>query len=241
MKFKSNLLVLLALAFAAVFSVGCGASSNTNESQFVYTGPSAAASSVGTLVFQFTNPQAVSVSVPTNTTTLRFDVYSGQNGGGTLVFTQSAAYANQITLTGVPTTAQSVVITAFNSAGFPIGVLTQDVTVTADATTNVDLSKAAFTKVTVTALTATPDTLTLDVGATGSYTITATFSNGVTASIPASAATYTLANTTLATVSNAGVFTGAAAGTTTVAIKYNHNGTDSSVTKNLTVNAVNNT
>lgn len=237
MKFKSNLLAFLALAFVAVFSVGCGGSSNTNESQFVYTGPAPAATNVGALVFKFTNPQ--SVSVPTNTTTLRFDVYSGQNGGGTLVFTQSAAYANQITLTGVPTSAASVVITAFNTAGFPIGALTQNVTVKADTSTDVDLSAASFTAITITALSATPDTLTLDVGATGSYTITATFSNGVTASIPASVATYTLANTALATVSSAGVFTGAVAGTTTVEIKYNHNGKDSTVTKNLTVNAVN--
>lgn len=229
--FSSNLLTILSVAVLALFSTGCG-NGNDNNSQFADTGQGAQTASQGSLTFRFAASQAT--TVPTGTGTLRFDVYNGEGGTGSLIFTQTEAFAIQVTLVNVPTSAKSVVITSSNTEGFPTGTQALNVVTTANTNTDVDLTGSTFTPVTVTQLSVSPDPLSIDVGGIGSYSVSANFSNSAVAPLPTSSLTFTLADKTLATVED-GIFKGVAAGTTSVKITFSHNGAETSVNGNLTV------
>ena len=232
---RSSLLATLLLAILVALGAGCGNQAD-NDSGFVFTGSAGAAPNTGNLLFQFISPQAT--AVPNETGTLRFDLYDGENGNGTLVFTQSTAFATSITLSKVPDDVRSVVITAFNADSFPLGTLAINVTVNANDTTQVELSGANFIAVTVSSLSATPDPLSIDVGGTGTSTLQAFFSNSSSSAIPAGEANYTVVNGALANVSASGVFTGVSAGNTTVNITYSFNGSQTDTSASLVVNSV---
>ena len=154
---------LLGFLMGAVLIIsGCGGSNNDS---FVATGTptsaSATGSNTGSLTFNFT--QAQTVEVPSSTTTLLFEFYDINNN---LVFESESSFATSVTVAGIPVSAVRVEITAIDNTGVPLVEVTQEVDVTEDQTTTVDLTTAAVQPVTVASLSISPSTSTLDEGST---------------------------------------------------------------------------
>lgn len=220
------------LSVVSLLAIGCG-SSTTSGSDFVFTGGSNSGAGTQNLTFQFVQAQAV--EVPENTASLRFDLYDGPAGTGTLLFTQTEAFAPSITLFDVPLTVQSVVITAITQDGVPIGVLTADVNIAPETDNVVDLSNVNFEPITPTALTLSPDPLILGDEETGSFLNTVLLSNNTSLLIPSADITYTIANPLVANVSTDGQFTSVQNGNTTVTAQYALNGVELDATADICV------
>lgn len=131
------LVSLLLMAFVATFSVGCG----DNNDGFVATTGGGTTATTGDLVFNFTLAPAQAIQVPSNTTDLDFEFFDAANNS---VFTYTQAYANTVTVSGVPATATRVVITARGPNG-PVAIIEAPVTVVAGGSVVVDLSGATIT------------------------------------------------------------------------------------------------
>lgn len=146
---RSALLTLLVVGFVSLFAVGCGDSEN-----FVFTGNNnPVTGDTGNLVFRFTQAQTID-TVPTGTTTLRFDFFSSDTPSlATFLFTETRSYAELIIIEDVPVETQSVVVTAFGANGQPLAILTGDVNVVIGADQEVDLvfnSNPTFNALTLT-------------------------------------------------------------------------------------------
>lgn len=197
---KSVLLTLLVVGLVSLFSVGCG----NSRDQFVATGNN---NGTGNLVFRFVKAQA---TVPANTAQLVFSLHSGNPPtNANLVETRGPiAFNTTVTLTGVPTNVTTVVVTALDSNGLPIAVLSgTGITVAAGQSTNVNLG--TFAAVTLDAITATPNPVNLvQNGAGVQLVLTGSFSNGSTATLPISnsSTTFTFAKSNVATASPTGLF-----------------------------------
>src|SRR5688500_6743420 len=109
---------MLLVSLISLFAIGCGDS----QEDFVFTG-TAPNAGTGNLVFQFVQAQAG--VVPLGTTTLAFDFYNTDNpADGSVIFTATSAFANTVTVLGVPVAARSVIITCYDDDGHPIASLT---------------------------------------------------------------------------------------------------------------------
>lgn len=161
---------MLVVGFVALFSVGCG----NSRDAFVQTNTQG---NTGNLVFNFTRPQTTT-SVPTNTVSFRFDLFSTNPGTqATLVESRGpVAYQDQIVLAGVPTNVVFVTVTALNSDGVALAIFTgsTDVLLNADNVVNLDGSQT----VTFDALTVTPAEVYLLEGGEQQLTFTGAFTPG---------------------------------------------------------------
>ena len=139
----------LIVALVAILAVGCGGS----RDNFVVTNSQPVPANTGAVTFNFVQAQGV-ITVPAGTTTLDFTFYDGPNQTGGVTLTTTAAYAAQVTLTGVPTTSQSYQVVARNANGAALATATGPVTVTAGQTTvvNATLATTELTPPTNTAL-----------------------------------------------------------------------------------------
>jgi len=212
----------------ALFSAGCGSSDN----DFVSTTTGNTATT-GDLVFLFTTGQAV--NVPVATTTLDFDFFDTSNSN---VFFGSQAYANTVTVVGVPVAATRVVITARGPGGVPLATIESSVAVVAGGVANIDLSGAVVILVTLDSLTVLPNpvNLSLDGGPTSvQLTVSGNFSNGDVVALgdaTGGTATYTGFDTSIVSVTSGGLITEAIAlgaadrygGSTSVDVAYTLNG-----------------
>lgn len=200
------------IGVALIFS-GCGGSNNDS---FVATGTtttttSGTGSNTGSLTFNFT--QAQTVEVPSSTTTLLFEFY---DIGDNLVFDTEASFSTSVTIAGIPVSAVRVEITAVDNAGAPLVEVSQEVEVAEDQTTTVDLTAATVQPITLTSLSVSPTTATLDEGSTVTLIVSATYSNGTTTTVPNSSATFLSDSTEVASVSTAGVVTANSPGTANI-------------------------
>ena len=216
---KSHSIGLLGLLMGVAFILtGCGGSNNDS---FVATGNSTptttgTGSNTGALTFNFT--QAQTVEVPSATATLLFEFYDANNN---LVFESEAAFATSVTIAGIPVSAVRVEITAVDSVGAPVAEVTQQVAVTEDQTTTVDLTSATVQPVTVSSLSVSPASTTLDEGSTVALVVSATYSNNTTITVPNSSVTFVSDDTGIASVSTAGVVTANSPGTANVSASLN--------------------
>lgn len=127
----------LVAAFIAVASVGCGGS----RDNFVVTNNTNVAAPTGALTFNFAVAQGT-ILVPEGTTTLVFTFFDGTGQTGTVTLTTNAAFALQVTITGIPATTRSYQIVAQNANGTNLATATGNVTVVGDSTTVVDVTGA---------------------------------------------------------------------------------------------------
>lgn len=171
---KPSFLAILLLTLVTLFTVGCGDSNN----DYVVTGnnnnPNPA--TVGDLTFQFQlAPQAV---VPANTTTLDFEFYDINDD---VVDTANGVPFNTtVTIEDVTTSAVEVEITARGPGGVPLALIVDGVVVNGGANTNVDLTNATVTPITLDTITVTPNPVNLDVDGptSANVAVTGVFSNG---------------------------------------------------------------
>lgn len=223
---KASILSVLLLGFVTLFTIGCGSS---NE-EFVFTGPNTPANT-GNLTFQFARPaNAQAVNVPAGTTRLEFDFF---NAADVLVFEATSNYADSVTVTGVPTSATDVVITAFGPGNVPLATISNGVTVAAGGNTNVNLTGVTPAPVTLASATAVPATISLNVTETQQLSFTGTFSNGQTVPFNATtggSAVYSGFDAAVISVSSTGLVTGLSQGTTSIDAAFTLNGATVNVT-----------
>ena len=161
---------VLLLMLVAVATVGCGDS----QEEYVFTGTTGAGANTGSLTFTNFN------NLPADVEELVFDFFTGANGTGNNIFGATSAFANTVTVVGVPGETNSVLITGYNEDGEPVASIVAPVQVQLGGNRVVDLSNAVVTPVTFDSLELTPATATIGVGETQQYTVTGTFSNGDT-------------------------------------------------------------
>lgn len=201
---KRNLLTLMCLSIAVLFAVGCGGS----RDNFVATGTNN--NNTGAFTFQFVRPQT---TVSSQTATLRFDFYSSTTvATANLVLTDTRAFANTITVTGVPANAVFVVVTALDANGVPLQTFTSTLTVIAGTTQNVTLSGATTVTYDSVDFSPTPVNLVVDLETetANSQQVTAqlAFSDNSTlaGTINNTTTSFVFAETGLANVSSTGLF-----------------------------------
>ena len=238
---KPSGLVMLMISLVALFAVGCGDS----RDEYVYNNLPPASPNTGNLTFQFQQQQANAQQagiVPIGTTTLQFEFFSTTSGSDTdLVHEDTVAYANQVTITGVPASAVFVRVTAYGAGGAPLATFTGTFEVAIGATTPVDLG--APTAVTFDSLTVSPSTLALSLAEGGTdsaqLTLVGNFSNGQTVAFPSNTYTanadFASSDTEVATVSSSGVVQAVGNGEADITATYTLNGVEQSATTTVTV------
>jgi hypothetical protein len=123
MRKKHHLWGFLVMVISALLLAGCGSSSGT------FTAPAASTNAgTGSVTFNFARAQTA-LTVPADTQEIRFDFFSGPNGTGTVVLSTTRPFATQITIENVPTTTQSVVVTALGPNGTGLGGDVTDIVV----------------------------------------------------------------------------------------------------------------
>lgn len=216
------------VALVSLFSVGCGSSSE----DFVFTGNNnAAPAPTGNLTFQFQRAQAA--TVPLATETLEFEFF---DTGGNAVDFVATAYNNTVTVVDVPVSAVEVRITAYAAGGVPLATVENAVVVVGGANSNVDLTAAVVTPVTLETLVATPTlvALAMDGPTTVELAFSGTFSNGDVVAFNATTGggltAATTADPAVATVDVSGVVTAVAPGATSADLTFSIHGTSASIT-----------
>jgi hypothetical protein len=167
--------------------------------------------STGSVTFNFVQAQS-QITVPVGTTDLRFEFFTDLGGTGSLVLREDRAYAGSITIDGVPTTARSVVVTAYDSDGFPVSEFVANVTPVADGNVVVSAASGTSSPVTLTGITSSPLSLSLGLDGVVALQISATFSNGDSVPLGTDVLAevqFTSSDTTVATVSAEGVVSAA--------------------------------
>lgn len=202
------LLALFTVSFITLFSVGCG--DGGNRDVFVATGNSNVPQiATGNLAFNFVRAQT---TLPSSTSTVRIDLYSGTVASANLVFSERFAFANTITVTGVPVNVTTAIVTVFDSNGLFLTRLSVPVTVAANQTTQIDTSTASTVAADFTNLAVQPNPINLLLGTFSQTTSTQSQLVGTIAGenyflpIVNSTANFSIANTSVANVSSAGVF-----------------------------------
>lgn len=153
-KFRNfSSLILLTLAAFLVF--GCGDSND----DFVFTGNNSGSTGNGSqLVFRFQRPVTAQTTVPADTTTIRFDLYSTDAPtSAALLSSETRLYADLIVLENVPTETRSVNVTLLNQDGLPTGTYTKVVSVPAGSRIEVSLEGVPVTPPSFTELGLTPN------------------------------------------------------------------------------------
>jgi hypothetical protein len=227
---KTSKLVLILLSLVSLMAAGCGDS----QEDFVLTGNNNnnnVNNGVGNLVFQFVRAQAG--VVPASTFSLGFEFFNTTDPElGTLVLEAEADFANTVTVLNVPTTARSVVITAYDANEIPVGTLTVPVGVVAGTTTTVNLNGAVFIPVTFDSIFIDPNPVNISLGANPGASVQVevigSFSNDdeiiFDPATYAAQGTFASANTLVATASGSGTITGVSNGATTLDVSYTVNG-----------------
>ncbi len=193
---------------------GCGSGS---DGSFVATpgeGGNNNNATTGSVTFNFVQAQSP-ITVPVGTTNLRFEFFTDLGGTGSLVLREERAYAGTITIEGVPTTARSVVVTAYDASGFPISEFTANVSLVANGNVTVGAASGTSVPVTLTGITSSPLSLSLGLNGSVALRISAVFSNGDSVEIAGDAlaeVTFSSSDTTVATVDNAGLVSAALTG-----------------------------
>ena len=227
------LLALFTVSFITIFSVGCGDSGSRDA--FVATGGNTNQQiATGNLAFNFVRatPQT---TLPSSTATVRIDLYSGTVVPANLVFSQRFAFANTITVTGVPVNVTTAIITVLDSNGLFLTRLSVPVTVTADQTTQIDTSTGSTVAADFTNLAVQPNPINLLLGTFSQSTSVQSQLVGTIAGenyflpIVNSTANFSIASTSVANVSSAGVFDttligSGGFGNTTATVTYTING-----------------
>ena len=225
--------LFLKLALASLLLVGCG-----NSDDFVFTQPVNQAAT-GNLTFNFVKAQDTTLEVPTETTRLVFQLYTGENGTGTLDSTVDLPFATTITLEEVDPDVNSVVITAYSTAGVPLSRTTVNVDVVRGLDVTVDVSGATTVTPTFEELTVGPATTTLDVTESVQVVVVADFSTGDQVTLTGNTTvglTYTPDNNDIVTVTDSGVVTAQLPGSTDIDVSVTLNGTTQTETISVTVN-----
>ena len=156
---KSALLTIFALSFIVTFSAGCDDNGDNLES-FVFNQPF----EVGNLVFNLQPESQAQVgfdTVPDETSTVRFDVFSTNPPSDTsLLFTETLPLNETLTFSDVPITAQSVLITAFDENNLPLGTLFSGLDFFTGETATIDLN--AFVPSVFSSATVSPNVIDLE-------------------------------------------------------------------------------
>lgn len=178
--FQRSAFGLLIMFICMLFAAGCsGGGSNGGfvASPSDNPGPGGGGGAGnGSVTFNFVKAQTAIV-VPTNTTSLRFQFFTGLEGTGVVVLNETRPFAARVTFENVPTSVRSVKITALTAEGFPVREFSSTVLVTAGDDTVVDGAAGTTTPVTLQTVTAGPASLSLAVGGTATPVIQLNFSN----------------------------------------------------------------
>jgi hypothetical protein len=216
--------VMLAI-FIAILFTGCG-----NSENFVFTGTNPnppAPSQLGSLTYNFVLAQEV-FTAPSGTTDVRFQLYTGPNGTGTLNDTINRPFANQIVLTDVSTAVQSTVITFYGANGIPLLQVVTASQVVSDENTVVVYSDLVGTVPTFDTFTVSPGLTVLNVADTAQIEVVAEYSTGDVVTLTGnstSGVTYTPAAPGIVSVSNGGLVTADAVGLVNITVELTSNGT----------------
>ena len=218
---RRPLLGLVTALLLALLTVGCDSSGGDS---FVATpgGDNGQVGGTGSVTFNFVQAQTP-ITVPTGTTSLRFEFFSELGGTGSLLLREDRAYLPQITIDGVPTSVRSVVVTAYDGDDFPISEFTANLTVTADSTTFVDGADGNAEAVTLTGISVNPATLSLGLAGSVTLDVLANFSNGD--SVPLSGTTlsevlFESDDSSTASVSPDGTVSAVLAGSTFITVTF---------------------
>jgi len=195
----------------------------------------------GSATVTVANPNLVSIAVAPATATV--------SAGNTQAFTATGTYDNSTTLditTQVTWSSSNIAVAQVSNAAGTNGLATSLTRGTATITASMQgvqgTATLTVTAPTLVAITLTPASATIAVGATQAYTVRAVYANGTTG--PLTGASWSSSSTGVATIAAGGgpgggaTATGVGAGTTTITVSY---GTDGGVslsdTATLTVTA----
>lgn len=237
-KSKSPLLKLFFSCFLLLLFAGCGHS----EANYVFSTNQAPANT-GNLVFNFFQAQAVfEYEAPAGTNAVKFELFTGPNGSGTLNDIRTEDFQPQIVLNNVSSAVQSAVLTFYSPSGIPLLEVTVDAPVIANQSVTVDFSDATERVPVFTSLSATPKPLpTININGQTPINVLASFDNGDNVDLTGDTQvglSYDLATPGFVTVSNAGVVTGQAEGNTDITVSLTANGTLKSDVVSATVTGV---
>lgn len=229
--FRRYLALAILLATSLLFAAcDSGESGGGTAGASTGNGGGGGGAGTGNVVFQFTRSQSADLPLATGLVSFTFYNAPVPINGDVVLMTQ-AAFAPTITIQDVPEVAQSVVIKALDNNTNPLFELSTGITVTAMATTEIDLSSVVGAAVNFTGLTIGPAPLNLDPAQTEpvQLTLTGRFSNDSTVAFNsdtfANAATFT-SNSNSISISDVGLVT------------INSNGGAGTITANYTINEV---
>jgi Bacterial Ig-like domain (group 2) len=222
---KKSIFGLFIAVLCALFAAGC--SSGGSEGAFIANpdgspiGPGGGGANAGngSVTFNFVRQQADRIVVPLTTVSLRFQFFTGLEGTGAIVKSETRPYADSVTIENVPSSARSSVVTAYTAEGFPVFQFTSNQSVPPNGEVTVGLSNGTGVPVSVESVSSSPTSVSLAVGGTFQVTIQSLFSNGET--VPLSGDLTGLVffesqDLGIATVGPDGTITGVANGTTTI-------------------------
>lgn len=225
---------LFALLLALLIS-GCGDS----REDYVYTGNPPLPTQTGSLTYNFVTAQGT-FDAPDGTNSIRFQLYTGANGTGELALTVTRPFSSSVTLTDVPATVQSTVLTFYTSAGLPVLETVVASPVAAGRNVVVNFTGAASEVPEFESLTATPAALNLSLNQTANVSVVAQFSNGDAVSLTGNTAAGLVYNATPAgvvSVSASGTVTPLSAGNATITVSLDANDETRSDTISVQVGA----
>ena len=218
--FQKSVLGLFIAFICALFAAGC--TSGGDGGGFIASpggaGGGVANAGNGSVTFNFVRAQNAIV-VPTNTVNLRFEFFTGLEGTGGIVLSETHPFASAVTIDNVPSTAQSSKVTALTAEGFPVAQFTVNVAVAAGQTTTVSSTDGTLVPVTLDTVTANPSSLFLAIGGSDQIVVKLGFSNGEFVSLTGalvSEATFSSSEMTVASVDASGNVTGLLNGVATI-------------------------
>lgn len=178
----------------------------------------------GSVTFNFVKAQSAIV-VPTTTTNLRFQFFTGLEGTGVVVLNETRPFAAQVTFDSVPSSVRSVKITALTQEGYPVSEFKASFNVSVNQNVVVSATGGTTTAVTLDTVVARPSSLSLAIGGTSTPTIELNFSNGdlvrLTAAQVPTEITFGSSDSAVASVTSAGLITGLVNGTATITADVN--------------------
>ncbi len=215
---------------------GCGDSSE----DYVFTGTAPNPAQTGSLTYNFALAQGA-FTAPAGTSSIRFELYTGVNGSGDRVATVNRPFAASITLTDVPASVQSTVLTFYTSNGIPVLETVASSPVAVGRNVVVSFSGAVTDVPDFEALTVSPASLSLSLNQTATLAVVAEFSNGDSVTLTGNdevGLVYGSAPGGVVSISSAGVVSPTSAGNSTITVSLEANGETRTDTVAVQVNAV---
>lgn len=206
---KGSRLLWTLMLLVSLFAVGCGDSND----EYVFTGTNNPAAT-GNVTFQFVRAQQAA-AVPSATTRLRFEFFDAQ--GVAFANPRTVDFSATVTITDVPVSATSAVVTALDAAGNSLGSVRFTFTVQVGQTVVAVPSSQPVTP-TLSTLTITPVSASLNVGQTLQLTSDARLSDGTRAQ--GGTLQFRSQSPAVANVSADGLVTALSEGTATVLASY---------------------